>query len=114
RRVAMAKPSANRIPSIMSATITPEGISTDIPSASNTDQKSCAGIPRYKQVTRPTFESSNGATMLRKKSGRTSTSLSLRTTYGFDDVCSILLSEKTFAFGQVGTPETTMRDFTSG
>ena len=40
RRTAIAGPSAKRMPSIMSATITPDDISTDSPRASSHDQKS--------------------------------------------------------------------------
>src|ERR1700722_8879670 len=105
RRAAIAGPSAKRIPSIMSATTTPEDISTDSPRASRRDQKSAAGIPRYMQVTRPVFGSSSGGIVLRRKSGATRTSLSLMMKYEFDDAAIILSSEKTLALGQAGGPE---------
>ena len=66
-------------PSTMSATITPDGISTDIPRASSCDQKSRVGMPSYMHVTSPTFWSKSGGNTLRRKSGRTRTSLSLMT-----------------------------------
>src|SRR6266567_3365836 len=102
RRTAIAGPRAKRIPSIMSATITPEDISTERPSASSHDQKSDAGIPRYMQVTRPALGSSRGGIVLRKKSGATRTSLSLMMKYERDESAIILSSEKTLAFGQTG------------
>ena len=67
----MAAPRANFIPSIMSATITPAGISTDIPMASICDQMSSAGMPRYRQVTSPTSGCNSGGITLRRKSGPT-------------------------------------------
>ena len=76
----IAAPSANFIPSTISATITPAGISTDIPSASSCDQKPLAGTPWYRQVTRPTLGFNSGGMTLRRKSGPTRTSLSLITT----------------------------------
>src|SRR5208283_1307624 len=99
RRTAIAGPSAKRIPSIMSATITPDDISTDSPSASSRDQKSDAGMPRYIQVTNPAFESSKGGIVLRRKSGATLTSLSLMMKYEHEDAAIILSSEKTLALG---------------
>src|SRR5438876_5801600 len=46
RLVAITAPSAKRIPSSMSASRTPDVISTDMPSASSDDQKLRAGTPR--------------------------------------------------------------------
>ena len=45
RRMAMTEPMANCMPSSMSAIITPDGISTDMPRASRRDQKLGAGTP---------------------------------------------------------------------
>src|ERR1700758_2689198 len=114
RRTAMAAPRAKRIPSIMSATSTPDGISTDMPKLSSNDQKSLAGIPRYKQVTRPTFESKSGGITWRRKSGLTTTSLSLMMKYEWLEAAIILSSENTLALGHVGGPERTTWLFTSG
>src|SRR5437764_861475 len=93
RRTAIAGPNANRIPSIMSATITPDDISTDSPSASSDDQKSDAGMPRYMHVTSPTFGSSSGGIVLRRKSGATPTSLSLMMKYSREEAAIILSRE---------------------
>src|SRR5262245_33818602 len=114
RRAAIAGPSAKRIPSSMSATTTPDDISTDSPSASSEDQKSEAGIPRYIHVIRPTFGSRRGGIVLRRKSGATRTSLSLMMKYDRLETAIIFCSEKTFAFGQVGGPESTTALFTPG
>ncbi len=114
RRTAMAGPSAKRIPSIMSATITPDDISTERPSASSQDQKSDAGMPRYMQVTRPTLGSRRGGMVLRRKSGATRTSLSLMMKYERDEAAIILSSENTLALGQGGGPERIMRLGTCG
>src|SRR5215475_3705745 len=105
RRAVIAGPSANLMPSSMSATITPVDISTDKPSASSVDQKSDEGIPRYMHVTRPTFGSRSGGIVLRRKSGATRTSLSLITKYDRSVTAIIFCSENTFAFGQVGGPD---------
>src|ERR1700739_4310567 len=101
----MAGPNANRIPSSMSATMTPADISTESPSASSEDQKSEAGTPRYMQVTRPTFGFRRGGIALRRKSGATRTSLSLMTKYECLESAIILCSEKTLALGHVGGPD---------
>src|SRR5690348_11784731 len=95
RRMAIAGPSAKRIPSIMSATITPDDISTESPSASSRDQKSAAGMPRYMQVTSPVLGSRSGGIVLRRKSGSTLTSLSLMMKYEREEAAIILSSEKT-------------------
>src|ERR1700745_1001774 len=105
----MAGPREKRIPSSMSATMTPEDISTDKPSASSDDQRSDAGMPRYMHVTSPAFGSSNGGMVLRRKSGATRTSLSLMTKYDRSLSAIIFSSEKTLAFGQVGGPDNTTR-----
>src|SRR5215469_18792959 len=97
RRADIAGPSANRMPSSMSATITPDDISTDSPSASNEDQKSAAGIPRYMQVISPTFGSSSGAIVWRRNPGSTRTSLSLMMKKDREVAAIILSSENTFA-----------------
>src|SRR5215470_20069304 len=112
RRAAIAGPNANRIPSSISATTTPDDISTDSPSASKEDQKSEAGIPRYMHVIRPTFGSSSGGIVLRKKLGATRTSLSLMMKYDRLETVIIFSSEKTFALGHVGGPESTTVLFT--
>src|SRR5271157_27860 len=109
RRTAMAGPRAKRMPSSMSATITPLDISTESPRASSHDQKSEAGIPRYMHVTRPAFGSSKGGIVWRRKSGATLTSLSLMMKYERDEAAIILSSEKTLALGQDGGPETISR-----
>src|SRR2546428_8644644 len=114
RRTAMAAPIAKRMPSIMSATRTPDGISTDMPSASSTDQKSAAGIPAYGQVTSPTAGSKSGGIILRRKSGAASTSLSLMTKWELVAAEIIFSSEKTLALGHVGGPESTTRLLTPG
>src|SRR5450631_3878020 len=114
RRTAIAGPSAKRIPSIMSATITPDDISTERPRASSQDQKSDAGIPRYMQVTNPTLGSRSGGMVLRKKSGATRTSLSLMMKYERDEAAIILSSENTLALGQVGGPDRITRLATCG
>src|SRR5437016_6435662 len=93
RRTAIAGPRAKRMPSIMSATITPDDISTERPRASRDDQKSEAGMPRYMQVTRPTLESSRGGIVLRRKAGATWTSLSLMMKYEREEAAIILSSE---------------------
>src|SRR5438270_2443234 len=105
RRTAIAGPRAKRMPSIMSATITPDDISTERPRASSQDQKSEAGMPRYMQVTSPTPESRSGGIVLRKKSGATWTSLSLMMKYARNEAAIILSREKTLALGQAGGPE---------
>src|ERR1700727_2347380 len=114
RRAAMAGPRAKRMPSIMSATITPDDISTESPSASRCDQKSAAGMPRYMQVTSPTLGSMSGGIALRKKLGATRTSLSLMMKYEFDEAAIIFSSENTLALGQVGGPDTIIRLGTLG
>src|SRR5580704_1857311 len=93
----------------MSATITPDDISTESPSASSRDQKSAAGTPRYMHVTSPAFDSSRGGIVWRRKSGATLTSLSLMMKNSFDEAAIILSSEKTLALGQAGRPETIIR-----
>src|SRR5215470_10125027 len=105
RRAVIAGPSANLMPSSMSATITPEDISTDSPRASRVDQNPAEGTPRYMHVTRPTFGSSSGGIVLRRKSGATRTSLSLITKYEPSVAAIIFWRENTFAFGQVGGPD---------
>src|SRR5580704_7388542 len=114
RRTAIAGPKAKRIPSIMSATITPDDISTERPRASSRDQKSDAGMPRYMQVTRPMERSRRGGIVLRKKSGATRTSLSLMMKYDRDEAAIILSKEKTLALGQAGGPDRIMRLGTCG
>src|SRR5437879_13756334 len=94
----------------MSAITTPEGISTDMPSASSSDQKSEAGSPRYRHVTRPSLGSNRGGITLRRKSGSTRTSLSEITKKSFRDFGTILSSVNTLAFGHSGGPEITIRD----
>src|SRR6516165_9135317 len=109
RRAAIAGPSAKRMPSSRSATITPEDISTERPSASSEDQKSDAGIPRYMQVISPTFGFSKGVIVLRRKLGATRTSLSLMMKYERVEALIIFSSEYTFAFGHSGGPEKIIR-----
>src|ERR1700745_552426 len=105
RRTVIAGPSAKRMPSTMSATITPDDISTERPRASSDDQKSEAGTPRYMQVTSPTFGSRRGERVLRGKFGATRTSPALITKQDRFVAAIIFSSENTLAFGQVGGPE---------
>src|SRR5262245_5383448 len=113
-RVAIVGPSANFIPSSILATSTPDGISTDIPSASRFDQKPPAETPRYKQVTTPTSEESKGATTCMMQFGATCTSLSVITRYAPALWSIILSSANTFAFGYSGSPEKTTLTGTVG
>src|SRR5262245_733328 len=98
-RVAIVGPNANLMPSIMFATRTPEGISTDMPSASSLDQEPPEATPRYRQVTTPLRGSSNGVTTSRRQLGRTQTSLSVITRYEALAHASICSRANTFALG---------------
>src|ERR1700733_4917317 len=107
-RTASAGPRAKRIPSTMSATITPEDISMDSPSASSDDQMSDAGIPRYIHVTRPTLGSNRDGMTFRRKSDEACTSLSVITKYDRFVAAIIFSKEKVLAFGKVGGPVNTI------